>query len=366
MSTGLRATWGALRARGAALGGRLEDRARALATRIDPSQREDRLITRLRLDLAALGIRRPVPGRVRVALRRRRSLQIAARATLAASLVNLVLLAVLAVVLVFFVDTRDYVEELVTFLKDPDRASAEDDPELSPPRAVLALWGAGAVGVALLSPWAVVAGLTELPPTPSLFKDARRYALVMEIAHTISACARAHEAGGERFAERVKAVGLRVNALAVGLRGAHRARGTVPRRSHRHGALRAHERQVIGALRKAEGMLDTDPRQGLRELAEMLLTMAERYAEGRTGALLDADRLTGIDPVPDRTVLRMISAGVLVTAAAVSVTFLGLPGAAEPYAITGLGLVVFTVVFGRQARRAFDILDAIRGGPPGP
>lgn len=185
----------------------------------------------------------------------------------------------------------------------------------------------------------------------------------MEIAHTISACARAHEAGGERFAERVKAVGLRVNALAVGLRGAHRARGTVPRRSHRHGALRAHERQVIGALRKAEGMLDTDPRQGLRELAEMLLTMAERYAEGRTGALLDADRLTGIDPVPDRTVLRMISAGVLVTAAAVSVTFLGLPGAAEPYAITGLGLVVFTVVFGRQARRAFDILDAIRGGP---
>ncbi|OPF84256.1 hypothetical protein VT50_0201910 [Streptomyces antioxidans] len=61
----------------------------------------------------------------------------------------------------------------------------------------------------------------------------------------------------------------------------------MPRFSHRRKALDEHARQVVAALRSKEARLDVDRRAALPQLADMLLTIAERYCQARVGALLE-------------------------------------------------------------------------------
>ncbi|KNE78715.1 hypothetical protein ADZ36_31680 [Streptomyces fradiae] len=93
----------------------------------------------------------------------------------------------------------------------------------------------------------------------------------------------------------------------------------------------------------------------------MLLTIAERYAEGRIGELLNEAELAGAEPVVDRAGLRFAAAGALV---------LGVLGAASwsgvPAEVMGplLGVTVTTAVvvtYGIGIPRPSDLLDIVRG-----
>ncbi|WP_446044718.1 hypothetical protein [Streptomyces olivaceus] len=60
----------------------------------------------------------------------------------------------------------------------------------------------------------------------------------------------------------------------------------------------------------------------------MLLTIAERYAEGRIDDLLDADHLAGVTPAAPRERLRAIVVGLTVVLVMAGAAFLGLPDTA--------------------------------------
>ncbi|MDX3239369.1 hypothetical protein PV392_27515 [Streptomyces sp. ME03-5709C] len=192
---------------------------------------------------------------------------------------------------------------------------------------------------------------------------ALRYALVMEIAETVIACAEAHRAGGERLAPKLRKVSRRMGAVTRGVGTAHRQRKSVPLFSHRRRALKAHERQVIAALRTCEARVDSDPRPALEELAVLLMTVADRYCQGRVGALLDDAQLQGVSAGPDRDWVRVLVWAVLTAGAVIGVSFAGLSDGAEPIVMTLAAVFVAAAVFRRNVLRFFDLISLVQGGP---
>ncbi|MGW2183911.1 hypothetical protein ACWCXX_39240 [Streptomyces sp. NPDC001732] len=183
----------------------------------------------------------------------------------------------------------------------------------------------------------------------------------MEIANAISACAKAREAGGERRTEALRDVSRQLAPVARGLRTAYKQRGTIPRRSPRRAALDTHARQVIAALRKAEARLDTDPNTALRDLADLLLTVADRYCEARVGALLDEAQLDSAQARSEREWLRIAVSALMLAGAAIGITALSLADSAEPVVIACACLFVLAIVWNRRIRRALDLLSIVLG-----
>ncbi|WP_327575400.1 MULTISPECIES: hypothetical protein [unclassified Streptomyces] len=108
---------------------------------------------------------------------------------------------------------------------------------------------------------------------------------------------------------------------------AHRTRRARARR-HNERQFKAHAALVVGALRQAEARQDSKSGPALEDLTVMLLTIAERYAEGRIDDLLDADHLAGVTPAAPRERLRGIVVGLTVVLVMAGAAFLGLPDAA--------------------------------------
>ncbi|MCL7370520.1 hypothetical protein [Streptomyces ardesiacus] len=108
---------------------------------------------------------------------------------------------------------------------------------------------------------------------------------------------------------------------------AHRTRRARARR-HNERQFKAHAALVVGALRQAEARQDSKPGLALEDLTVMLLTIAERYAEGRIDDLLDADHLAGVTPAAPRERLRGIVVGLTVVLVMAGAAVLGLPDAA--------------------------------------
>ncbi|WP_413115463.1 hypothetical protein ACK1X7_20285 [Streptomyces sp. CY1] len=183
----------------------------------------------------------------------------------------------------------------------------------------------------------------------------------MEIADAISACAEARAAGGEMRAVALRKVSKQLGPVMRGLRTAHRQRSSVPRWSQRRKALDLHARQVTAALRKAEARLDSEPDAALRHMADMLLTIAERYCEARVGALLDEAQLEDVRPAPDREWIRIAVAAILVAGAVTGIAKLGLPDSAEPIVMLCSCLLILAIIWNRKVRRALDLLGLVLG-----
>ncbi|MFB8078568.1 hypothetical protein [Streptomyces sp. NPDC056013] len=115
-------------------------------------------------------------------------------------------------------------------------------------------------------------------------------------------------------------------------------------RRHYERVVSEHTARVVGALRRAEARQDTDPEQALRELTVLLLTVAERYAEGRVGQLLDEDQIGDAEPVVPRERLRLAVVGLLVVLAMAGASLAGLPDAALvallPVVVIGAAIAV--------------------------
>lgn len=194
----------------------------------------------------------------------------------------------------------------------------------------------------------------------------RRFAPVYVLVRAVRACATAYGAGGQRHVTERARVGVHLREVTKALQNAHATRGTIPWRSRRRRDLKRHAGQVVAVLREAEARLDSEPHAALTELAQLLLKIADRYAEGRVGALLDQDRLDGVTPVRDREAVRLITATVLTALGVVAIAFLQLPPMGEPFALGAAGIGVLALVYGRGTRPALDVADAIRLRATGP
>ncbi|QPP07101.1 hypothetical protein G4Z16_12680 [Streptomyces bathyalis] len=195
------------------------------------------------------------------------------------------------------------------------------------------------------------------------FKAARRYALVMVIADTITACADAYESRREERAPALRQVSRHLAAVTRSLRTAYKYRGSVPLRSHRRQILDMHARQVIAAIHKTEERLDRDTQSALQELSEILLTISQRYCDARVGALLNDEQIEGVQPGPDREWLRIVAWAALSTGAVILISRLGLSSGAEPIVMIFVVLIVMAIVWNRKVRQAFDLLGIVVGGP---
>ncbi|MER6442943.1 hypothetical protein ABT275_42595 [Streptomyces sp. NPDC001185] len=78
----------------------------------------------------------------------------------------------------------------------------------------------------------------------------------------------------------------------------------------------------------------------------MLLTIAERYVEGRIDDLLDADQLAGVTPVVPRERIRAVVVGLTVVLGMAAAGILGLPDAALIPLVPAVAVFV-AVVFNR-------------------
>ncbi|MEU3736872.1 hypothetical protein AB0E78_07360 [Streptomyces sp. NPDC032198] len=107
---------------------------------------------------------------------------------------------------------------------------------------------------------------------------------------------------------------------------AYRSRKGKARR-HCERVVREHSERVVAVLREAEAHQGAEPEQALEDLMVLLLTIAERYAEGHVGRLLDGPQL-GEDRVAPRESLRFVAFGVSVVALLAGAAFAGFPEAA--------------------------------------
>lgn len=130
------------------------------------------------------------------------------------------------------------------------------------------------------------------------------------------------------------------------------------RRQHKE-----HAEEVVGALRAAEQRQHSEDDTGkvLEDIALMLLTIASRYAEGRTGELLDRSQLDGVTPATNFAWIRMLLFGGMTIAAGAACTILGVPAEAVAPA---MGLVLFIgsrAILGLRLGAA-ETMELFRGG----
>jgi len=131
---------------------------------------------------------------------------------------------------------------------------------------------------------------------------------------------------------------------------------------HERAELKSHAGRVVAALRAASNHINSDPDEGLRRLGELLVTVAERCAEGHVGALLDEEQLEGFDPVRDHELLRLVLTAGVVGAAAVGIALLRLPSTAAAPLTSAVDVIGIALIYRKAARRGLDTLSVLFGG----
>ncbi|MFF8277562.1 hypothetical protein ACF05T_15840 [Streptomyces lateritius] len=177
----------------------------------------------------------------------------------------------------------------------------------------------------------------------------------------LHACALAYRAPNLRRPERMKRVSSDLASLTSSLQRMHRGRAGLRLGKYRRAAVKQHAALVVAALRHAEARVDAEGTSALPALGRLLVTVASRYAAGRTAALLDETDLEGMTPARDWEPLRMALSAVLIAGAALWATWMDLPEGADVYVIGGAGILVLVLVYGRRARRALEVFATIRG-----
>jgi hypothetical protein len=197
---------------------------------------------------------------------------------------------------------------------------------------------------------------------PSAAAEEMRYRPVVVLLLTAADCARTWRAWGQGSALGTPRVSVRGAEYVV--RNAWRTRceydSWTTRMRQRH-ALKAHAAKVIGVLRSLEARQYTDSDLGLvlQELADALLTIAERYAEGRVGQLLD--NVDATEGATDYEWLRLLGvAGFGVGALAVA-SMADLPDDANGL-LLGLALLLGgSWLFRHRLTHPMDLIDVLRG-----
>ncbi|MFI6874935.1 hypothetical protein ACIBL6_16010 [Streptomyces sp. NPDC050400] len=222
----------------------------------------------------------------------------------------------------------------------------------------VALLAAFVIGASLMAGWPIWYSMGR--QSGSVVERARRYRLPLTCAKAVQAIAKAHRSSGDRSIREYRQVCVHVRLVSRAIYRAQRTRGLLTWRSHRRKQLRRHAGQVVARLQQLEASIDVAPRAGLRELAEAILMISERYSEGKLGALLDEDEVAGVKPVPDRPVVRFIATVVLLGAAGAGISWMGLPDVFAPYVIASCGLLILAVVYGDGPGRLRAALQSVR------
>lgn len=188
-----------------------------------------------------------------------------------------------------------------------------------------------------------------------LWVGIRRYLLTVRAAAAARVCAQAVQQPSGVRAVALYGVDKACRRVERQILRAHRFSGTIPARSPRRAAAKQHAALVAGALRQQLNLLDQEPEKALKDLAAGLVTIGERYAEGRVAALLPDSALEGVEPISRarsglRESLHMVLAigaamGAVVVANALWPS-LGVPEDVRPWMWTGIAVAAAILVAG--------------------
>ncbi|WP_336047629.1 hypothetical protein [Streptomyces sp. CA2R101] len=126
--------------------------------------------------------------------------------------------------------------------------------------------------------------------------------------------------------------------------------------------FKRHAADVVGALRAVEARQDSDAdtKAVFDEMARLLAKIAERYAQGRTLALLDPDDLEGVPAAVNREWVRLVILGAGVCGVAVGGAFLDLPDQVTAQ-VTGVSALVLVALLYGVRLAPTDLMDVVRG-----
>lgn len=173
------------------------------------------------------------------------------------------------------------------------------------------------------------------------------------LTDTVILCATAHSARGEDRSVALEMISKRMRSVERVIRNARRVRLlSLPR--FRRRAAAQHASVVVQCFRKIHPEIHRDDGdQAIKQLASLLMEIADRYAQGRVSALLPADQLHGLDPAKDYDAVRLAVAVLTFLATGVSSYVLGLQDIALPLA-TAAGAVVVLLLFGDRSQQLMD------------
>ncbi|WP_051722346.1 hypothetical protein [Streptomyces albus] len=219
--------------------------------------------------------------------------------------------------------------------------------------------------------YAVIAALTlPWPPLVWLIRRTRaggasvRHRLTVRTTRAAVLCADILERPSLADLSRLRALDRRCRRIERDLLRAHHTVGTIASSSPRHESARRHAAHVAGALRQDLVRLDSEPDTALRDLARKLLTIGERYAQGRVGALLPEDDLRDVVPLSVtrehlKESLRLVAAVLAALGAALAVhpllPLLGAPEFLRPWCYVAAALVPGLLIAG--PRRVLSYLS---------
>ncbi|MGA4979292.1 hypothetical protein [Streptomyces cinereoruber] len=179
-------------------------------------------------------------------------------------------------------------------------------------------------------------------------------------------CARVYKEHEERAAEGQDLVGFQRVSVRRVERVIRRAwitgsdRGESPR-WHQRRDLKRHAGRVVAALRAAEARQEANAPEALRAMATLLVKIAEHYAEGRVAELLGDEDLADIEPVADRSWVRLLVAGVAVVGVLLLVSWAGPPDLVSGPVLALIITVIVTLVFRGRIPGPADLIDIFRG-----
>ncbi|WP_157875883.1 hypothetical protein [Peterkaempfera griseoplana] len=123
-----------------------------------------------------------------------------------------------------------------------------------------------------------------------------------------------------------------------------------------------HEKHVELLLRALESKIDSAPREAYKELADALLTVADRYCAGRLGQLLDEEQLAGVQPPARRETLYWALSLLLTGGAVAGLAIWGIiPDGAETIVYSVVVALGLTIAFPANRSRLLEVLGAFGG-----
>ncbi|MFI9031124.1 hypothetical protein [Streptomyces sp. NPDC053560] len=203
----------------------------------------------------------------------------------------------------------------------------------------------------------------------SAMKDGVRYGLRMEFREfrpVVAALGAVRSCGavyGTVGPERIRALwwlAVSMQGVRKDLRRAHRAQGHLLFRSDRRKVVRTHVRLVVKCLNEAEAQVDVEGDQALPELVGLLGQVADGYADGRLGALIDEEKLKGYEVGRDWEALRLAFLAVVVAIGAASAGFLALSEPVTVVLMASFGVLGVALVYRKNLGKGTDLLSLWR------
>lgn len=188
--------------------------------------------------------------------------------------------------------------------------------------------------------------------SPQQLTDLHRYRLIATSADIIRSCGPIQQCRNPRTrTELLESMLQKIETLEPLILRAHLAPGNPARSARRRRTLSEHAGRVAARVQEVESRIEYEPHTVMPELANLLLTIQERCAEGRVGALLDCDEITneklkGVSPVRRRKkILPLITAILLTIAGAVGIAQTDLPDVAEGPAVLLVAILASALVY---------------------